>query len=34
VFIVKLRVLHINRLKLDSNVLFRNNIDSTINDTL
>ena len=34
VFIVKLRALRIDRLELDSNVLFRNNIDSAINDTL
>jgi hypothetical protein len=34
VFVVKLRVLRIDRLELDSNVLFRNNIDSAINDTL
>jgi len=34
VFVVKLRVLHIDRLELDSNILFRNNIDSAINNTL
>jgi hypothetical protein len=34
VFIFKLRVLRIDRLELDSNILFRNNIDSVINDTL
>jgi len=34
VFILELGILHVNGLKFDGNILFRNNIDSAINDTL